>query len=175
MSTLVTPIGRAAFPHLAEPQEYNGKTNYSLIVIFEDGTNLSALEEATEAILKEKFPKGVPATVKRPFRSGSEKSENTEGFEESDTFVTCKRDASFGPPSLIDQKKNEILGRDIYGGCKVRVCLRPYYYDKAGNKGVAFGLEAVQFAGEGERIGMAPVDASTVFDEISEDLASALE
>lgn len=174
MSTTVTPIGRAAFPHLVEPQEYNGKTNYSLIVVFDEGTNLSELEEDVEAILKEKFPKGIPASVKRPFRSGAEKS-GTEGFCDDDTFITCKRNAEFGPPSLIDQKKNEILGRDIYGGCKVRACIRPYFYDKAGNKGVAFGLEAVQFAGEGERIGMAPVDANDVFDEIPEDLASALE
>lgn len=175
MSTLVTPIGRAAFPHLAEPQEYNGKHNYSISVVFDEGTNLSALEEAVEAILREKYPKGnIPAAIKRPFRSGAEK-EGTEGFGETDIFIACKRNADFGPPSLIDQKKNEILGRDIYGGCKVRVCVRPYWFDKAGNKGVGLGLEAVQFAGEGKRIGLAPVDAKSVFDEIPEDLAAALE
>lgn len=174
MSTIITPIGRAAFPHLAQPQEFKGKETYSIQVIFDEGTNLKVLEDAVEAILKEKFPKKIPANIRRPFRSGSEKPD-TEGFNETDTFITLKRNADYGPPPVVDQDKNEALARDVYGGCKVRACVRPFYYDTAGNKGVSFGLEAVQFAGDGKRIGIAPINASDVFDEISEDLAEALE
>ena len=62
--------------------------------------------------------------------------------------VSCVKDVD-GKPKLMTPE--EIEDR-IYPGARVRCSLRAYAYDKAGNKGVAFGLQNVQWLGEDERI-----------------------
>ena len=52
-------------------------------------------------------------------------------------------------PKLIDARKAEVTGDDIakvfYPGCWVRAIVNPFDYKNAGNVGVSFGLQAVQF------------------------------
>jgi hypothetical protein len=55
-----------------------------------------------------------------------------------------------------------------------RVLFRPFLYDNSGNSGVAFGLEAVQKARDGEPIGYAPIDPQTAFEALEEDDLSSV-
>ena len=41
---------------------------------------------------------------------------------------------------------------EVYCGCKVRATLSVFAYDKAGNRGISFGLNNVQKLGDGERL-----------------------
>jgi hypothetical protein len=55
-------------------------------------------------------------------------------------------------PGLVDQNLQRIISTDdFYSGCYARATITAYGYDKAGNKGVAFGLQNVQKLADGER------------------------
>ena len=41
---------------------------------------------------------------------------------------------------------------EVYSGCKVRATLSVFAYEKAGNRGVSFGLNNVQKLDDGERL-----------------------
>jgi len=57
-----------------------------------------------------------------------------------------------GQPGIVDQTLNRIISEDdYYSGCYSRATVTAYGYDKAGNKGVAFGLQNLQKLGDGDR------------------------
>lgn len=57
-------------------------------------------------------------------------------------------------PTLIDAGRQEILdANQLYSGCYVKVNLNAYAFNMSTNKGVTFGLNAVQFIKDGESLG----------------------
>jgi hypothetical protein len=54
-------------------------------------------------------------------------------------------------PGLVDASLQRIISeQDFYSGCYARATITAYGYDKAGNVGVAFGLQNVQKLRDGE-------------------------
>ena len=79
--------------------------------------------------------------------AGAEKSE-LEGYEGM-VFASA---TSKMQPGIVDQTLNRIISEDdYYSGCYSRATVTAYGYDKAGNKGVAFGLQNLQKLGDGDR------------------------
>ena len=57
-------------------------------------------------------------------------------------------------PTLIDAGRQEILDTNrLYSGCYVKANLNAYAFNMSTNKGVTFGLNAVQFIKDGESLG----------------------
>lgn len=147
---VLTPEFRVSFPAVftarsaAEGQE----AKFSITMLFPKSTDISVLKNAVlEAIVekwgadKAKWPKGL----RLPFRDGSEK--DYDGYEDV-TFCTA---SSKMRPGLVDQNRQAIIAPDeFYGGCYARATIAAFAYDKAGNKGVSWGLRNIQKTRDGE-------------------------
>jgi hypothetical protein len=66
-------------------------------------------------------------------------------------------------PRVVDQQLNPILDREmVYSGCFANVSINFYAYEGSQSKGIAPGLEAVQFVRDGPRLDSV-VDMADVF------------
>ena len=170
MDKVMTPKFRVSFPYVfrpAKPMKQGDQEKYSITMLFQKGEDLSVLKKAATEVLTEKFgadqskwPKGM----RNPFKDQGEKE--YEGYEPGAIFI---RASSFQRPGLVDQKKNDIIeDRDFYPGCYARATVRPFWYDKLGNKGISFGLQNVQKITDGDPLGgrtKATDDFEAVVDE----------
>jgi hypothetical protein len=147
---VMTPEFILSFPSLFEMREYQGKSSYQITMVFPKGTDLTALKQAAKECLDAKFPNGCK-NPNNPFGKGDDKVDEWGKIFEEAVYVRAQTQFA---PKVVDQNRVEILDADkVYAGCYCRALVAPYAYDKAGNRGVGFGLEAVQFLRDGERIG----------------------
>lgn len=169
---ILSPIGRVAYPTLVTARKRNerAKPRFSVTLVFGPDVDLTAFKKSVQAVVREKYPSGVPKNFRSPFRSGSDKEREDgtypEGFSPDDTFVEFWRYEEHGRVPCVDAQRNELLATDVYAGMTGRVSTRPFCYDTDGNRGVSLGLEAFQKAADGTPIGAAPVDPQTEFDDI---------
>lgn len=189
---IVTPYGRLSFPSLAKPRQFkkDDDAKYGAAILFpkaekvgdnrESGAPVSPWKDASkhdishlqgviDEFIENTYGKKVPAKLKRPFKDGDD--EKWEGYE-GHTFI---RTTSARPPKLIDERKQEVTGEDIeklfYPGCWVRAIVNPFAYNTAGNVGVSFGLQALQFVRHDEPF-TGGINAQEAFDDLpDEDLA----
>lgn len=163
---VTTPKFRASFAWVFEPQPpmegSTGEPKYGVTMLFDRAAQKTPAYEAMKklaiAAAKEKFGNklkddgnGWFVGLRNPFRDGAEKSE-LEGYGDGVIFVAATTKMQ---PGLVDQRLNRIISKDVgedgfYSGCYARATVTAYGYDKAGNKGVAFGLQNVQKLGDGE-------------------------
>jgi hypothetical protein len=159
MAAVITPKGRLSYPHLFEPQlPPNGKEAvYSCTLVFEDGTDLSALEKLADEAGTEKFGAKYAALKKsREFRMPFRTDGEAKGYPEGSTFINIKSKNAPGIVSIYpgeDGKPAKITDpSQVYAGCFARASVRAYGYDTAGNKGIAFALNNVQKLADGDRL-----------------------
>lgn len=161
---IVTPEFRVAFSHVFEtqkPLQEGGAEKYSVTMLFPKDADLSAMKNlAKQAVIekwgpdKAKWPKGL----RMPFRDQGEKE--YEGFVDGATF--CNATSKY-KPTVVDGRNQEIIDKDqFYSGCWAKAQINAYAYDKAGNKGVAFGLQMIQKRRDDEPLG-GRMDPSEVF------------
>jgi len=155
-SNVMTPKFRAFYANVWEPRAMNegAEPVYSVMMVFDKEAQASQdfknLKRLAMTAAKEKFGEKLPASLRTPFRKGSEKLE-TNGMEADFVFVNAK---SKYQPGIVDQGARDIIDRDaFYSGCYARATVVAYAYDFQGNKGVAFGLQNIQKLGEGEVLG----------------------
>lgn len=147
---VMTPEFILSFPNLFEMREYQGKSSYQITMVFPQGSDLSALKSAAKECLDAKFPNGCK-NPNNPFGKGDDKVDEWGEIFRGAVYVRASTQFA---PKVVDQNRVEILDADkVYAGCYCRALVAPYAYDKAGNRGVSFSLEAVQFLRDGKRIG----------------------
>jgi hypothetical protein len=153
---IVTPKARASYAYVfrtQKPMNPQQEAKYSLVLLFEAGADLSALKMAAHAAVIEKWgpdKEKWPKNLRSPFRDQGEK-EGTDGYVKGSIFITA---TSKLRPGVVDAKVQDILEeKDFYSGCYCRASVRPFAYDNAGNRGVAFGLQHVQKLADGEPLG----------------------
>ena len=157
----ITPDFRASWPKVFTPEknDLNGKMEYTVDALFPKGTDLTPLKKLAERAALEKFPHGLPANFRSPFRDGSEKVQKDKntgqvlmgpdglpqlqpGFERGATFIKLKteqRPGIVGPDNVVI-----IDAAQVYGGCWLRAQVHCYAYSQKGNSGVSFGLDNIQ-------------------------------
>ncbi len=162
-----TPEFRASFAWIFKPQPpmegaQDPTPKYGVTMLFDAKARATPAYKAMQALaitaLKEKFgDKIVPdgngwfklkagGALKNPFRDGAEKGE-LEGYEGM-VFVAA---TSKMQPGLVGPDLQRIISdQDFVSGHYARATVTAYGYDKAGNKGVAFGLQNVQKLRDGE-------------------------
>ncbi len=160
---VTTPKFRASFVWIFKPQppmegSANTEPKYGLTMLFDQAAQKSpeykALKSLAIAALREKFGdklkpdgNGWFVGMKNPLRNGAEKAE-MEGYGEGVIFASA---TSKMQPGLVDQGLSRIISeQDFFSGCYARATVTAYGFDKAGNKGVAFGLQNVQKLADGE-------------------------
>lgn len=147
---IVTPEATILYPNLFEPRAMmeGQEAKFSVMLVFDAGTDLSALKEA---VMEEAKEKGLKGSIRKPLRPGSDKEgSNIEEVVKGKVFMNV---TSKFMPKVIDRRKQDILDKDeVYSGMRARAVVRPYGYDSAGNRGVAFGFDLIQILGKGTRL-----------------------
>lgn len=147
MADVVSLTGvQMAFAHLAEPFAFQGGTaKYSALVLIPKD-NIEALAAVNKAIAQAQSEfhqkNGRPFTGRTPLKDGAENTKHPE-FE---SFMTFNAATSLkAPPVVVDEDVQPITSdSEFYPGIGVRVVVRPYSYDVAGNSGISFALNGVQ-------------------------------
>ena len=165
---VMTPKFRASFANVFRPgkaMEDGQEPKYGVMMLFDKDADLSALKAAAQQAVvdewgadKAKWPKNL----RSPFRDQGEK--DGEAFVAGAMFVTA---TSKQKPGLVDQRNQPIIDEsEFFSGCYARATVRAFAYDKAGNRGVAFGLQNVQKLADGEPLGGARVAAEKEFEPV---------
>jgi hypothetical protein len=175
MATKIT-IGevRFSYPNLfvARAMEVGGKEKFSVSVIIpkKDKKTIAAVEASiAEAMAAGKAKNGTAWKGSSPLidGDGQDKNGNAYGAEfHGSYFLRCNSD---NKPIVIDRARQAITDpRAVYAGSYGNVNVNFYPYNHTVNKGVAAGLNAVQFVKDGEPLGggysAAQVDSD--FDEL---------
>ncbi len=158
----ITPEGRISFPHLFTPQAFNegDKAQYSAVILFEEGTDLTELRQCVQAAAEKKFSPEERKKLKKsgkfvsPFREDGEEK----GYPEGTIYISAKCDPD--PPGVVSRRQDPETGKatritdpaEVYSGSRVKASVTAYGYDVKGNKGVTFWLNNVQLRGDGPRL-----------------------
>lgn len=169
---LVSPYATLSFPHLFQPQAFEGQeAKFKCSLIFDETAQQTkewkAMQKAVADLMAEKFPKLKASQLRLPFRDAGEKADQYDGYDEGKIFlnVTSKK-----KPGIVDARNQDVLvPDDVFPGQLVRAQLQPYAYDQAGNKGISFGLINLQIVKKDAPRIDGRVAASKAFDVIDED------
>lgn len=152
------PEFRVSFENVHKPKAFKDGMDpkYSVTMLFPKNQDLFELKRAAKNALIEKFgadQKRWPKNLRTPFRNGDEESDQPDYA--GTIFV---RASSKEKPPVVDQSMNPILPDEVgkqkfYSGCFARASLVAFAYDTNGNRGVSFGLLAIQKTRDGERLG----------------------
>jgi len=174
MPKIITGKVRASFVHLFEAQSVNGsepKFSCSFIIPKSDTETVNAIKAATEAARQEGVPKWggkVPANLKLPLRDGDIDRPDDPNYEGC-YFINA---SSKEKPGIVDRKRIPITDPlTIYSGCFVRASLNIYPFNTNGNRGIAAGLNNVQFWCDGEPLNgrVRAEDEFDALDDVDED------
>lgn len=160
---VVSPVARASFPSLAEPdsgREFSDD-KYKITLLFPKTADLKTLKVAVASAAREEWGADVDLkSLLLPFRDGSEKEDT---FYHEYVYITAK---SSRKPGVINMAKEPMNAGDIYGGCFVRANLTPFPYTTTVNvetpegkvvskekKGISFALNSIQFVRDGDPFG----------------------
>ena len=144
---------RLSFPHLFKASSFTPGQDekYSATFILEPGhPQLEAIKAEIEAVAKEKWPKGIPSSVKVCLRPNSEKA--LDGFVEGGYFFNASNPSR---PTVIDANRSPLVEADgkPYAGCYVNAIVEFWAQDNQYGKRVNASLSGVQFVMDGDAFG----------------------
>lgn len=184
---------RLSYPELFEAKSFEGsEAAYSATFLLDKESNAPEIEAMRNGILavamaqwgagnakwdgdnlKIKKADGKGKVVKVCLRDGAEKAE-TAGYGDGIKFFSARNKMQ---PPCVDRNPAVVLtkasGRP-YAGCYVNAAIRLWAQDNNFGQRINAQLQTVQFSGEGEAFGEAPVDPSSVFENIGGDEAVAV-
>lgn len=187
---LTTPEGgRASFPNLfkrviydeadkrmVESEEKNAKYRFTVLVPKSEKKFKADLDTMLDAAVREKFPKGRPASelFNWPVIDGDKKNLEIEN-EDGDAVEAYKghwiiQCSSKKKPRVFDDQTKPILDpEEIYPGCFARARISAWSYNVSKKvQGVVVELSMVQKTGEGELIGGHHEDENEVFSKVGD-------
>jgi hypothetical protein len=172
MENLITPHFRAAFISLFRATSMknadgsDSSPKYSIRAAFPPTAKLEGLEKEARAAATEKWGDKIPKNLRNPFRLNEELDNPVVGIGNDWIIVSFSANAD-RRPGIVDAKNQDIIDEaEVYSGAWYRAQVRAYAYDKAGNKGVAFGLQNVQKLRNDDPIGNGRIPASKAFEPI---------
>lgn len=151
----VTPIGRASFPNLSRPDQFN---KYSLSILFpkSDPKVTEFVKWLHEAVVKEAMGVAGEAGVNDAlanftnFKDGdvAESFKTHRPEYEGHYILNVSRKTEFGKPCLVNRDKQPIDADEIYAGCNVLAYIDVFGYKYGTKKGVSMGFQHVMKTGE---------------------------
>lgn len=149
------------------------KYSVSLLIPKTDTVTIAKINAAIEAAREEAKAKNggkLPARFELPLRDGDVERPEDDAYA-GHFFISAK---SKTKPGLVDKDMNEIIDpEELYSGCYGRASINFYPFDKAGNRGVACGLNNLQKLKDGEPLSgrtSAAVDFADGFEDEDDDL-----
>jgi hypothetical protein len=164
---------RLSYANLFTPREntLSGKTEYSVMLLVPktDADTVARLKAASVAAIAVKFPGKPPANLRNPLRDGDAEHPGEDPYA-GHYFLNVKCSDA---PGVVDEAVRPITDpRELGSGDYARVVIDAFGYEAKGNKGVSFGLVAVQRVGKGESLG-SRVRAEDVFSPVGGGAADA--
>ena len=158
------PRFRASYVKLDKPHPASKKSEklvYSLVALFDKGTDLSALKKAEAEALKAKFEDKAEAVYKHPkykspFKDQSElvdvEGNQRPGTQAGNIFLNLANESK---PLIVGPDAQPIIDiRDFYSGCYARAKVEVYSWDHPeGGRGTTFSILGVQKLADGEKLG----------------------
>lgn len=160
---IITPDAVLSYPNLFTPRlgpnaKQDDKPQYSCALVFLKGADLKPMQRLALEVAKERHGDKTVSMVKQgklrlPFRDDAEEK----GYPEGAVYINVRGQSR---PGVVSNVKDPKTGKpmvitdtdEIYAGCVVRASVTAFYYDRNGNKGVAFGLNNIQKLRDGERL-----------------------
>ena len=179
MSLIITPPFRISFPSLVTATGYqDGPKKFGVTALWladdvkgRHKDSWGVLIKALDAQAREFFDtplSRLPANIRRGIRNGNEKA-HMNGYGDGVLFASLSTDRK---PQVVDLSKEIIPDNRIptmcYPGAWCRASVNVYAYDNIG-KGVAIGLNNLQWLGHGDRLDSV-TDAKTDFETDPEDI-----
>jgi len=153
MATLISPKGRLSYPHLMERHTKGDYPSdmYETLLLIPKGTDISALKDACEEMLQEVFKgkfKDISELEHPPIKDGDEYEDDRKGH----WVIKAKSD---NRPQIVAANPKIVIdnAEEVYGGRWAKLSLNLYSYNKAGKRGLSFGLRNVQLLDHAEKFG----------------------
>lgn len=168
---VITGEVRLSYPALFEPKamDAESKPKYGAVLLIpkEDTEQVeiikAAVEEAKQNGITKLFGGKWPKGALVQWHDGDEESDDD--TKAGHYFINCY---STTAPQVVDRRKQPITDPlAVYAGCYVRASINFYAYP-GGKKGVACGLNNVQFVRDGEPLA-GKTSAQNDFDELEDD------
>lgn len=161
---------RLSFPSLFNKAEFDGvATKFEATFLVDKDSQAKIVDDVNakiDAFLADKFPKGVPKSVKRTvFTDGDTK--DYEGYSNQMAF----KGSNTKRPTVINRDKSPITEEDdiLYAGCYVNAICDLWYSDHPkGGKQVLGNVLGVQFVKNGEAFGADTAASVDEFDELDD-------
>ena len=166
-----------SFPHLSEPQQYQGKGDPKFrVALLVDEATAGAVYAKAQELANKAFKNGEQAVpgFKWPVVAAKIKKGYAADPRTADRYVINANAGINFPPQKLDgtrlgpdnkfvvlQDTAEVQSR-LYAGCIVAAGIRLYTYDG----GVGCGFSAVMKTADGEPLGSEGVDAETLFEGV---------
>lgn len=157
MAKVITGRVRFSYANVFTPKamQEGATPKYSVAVLIpkSDKDTIAKIQKAIKEALEEGkasvFAGKIPATWKNPLRDGDEERPDDQNYAGC-YFMNC---SSSNKPGVVGPDLEPIMSQDdFYSGCYGRVSLNMYAFNKAGNRGVAAGLNNIQKQFEGDRL-----------------------
>jgi hypothetical protein len=153
---VMTPKARLSFANLFRPRVSRfdaTKSNYSCVLVFEPGTDLTALKSLVWRAAVEAFGESRArdtSATQYPFKALRADDPKIPGFPDGSVAINCQ---SQFPPGLCDQSRQPVIDPNtIYSGCYVHATVNAFAWERAGKRGVSFGLGNMQKIADGPRL-----------------------
>ena len=154
---VVTGKVRFSYVNVFEPRavEEGQEPKYSVSILIPktDKATLAKIERAIEAAKQQGLSMWggkVPANLKTPLRDGDTDRPDDPAYH-GHYFINA---SSKIKPGVVDAQLNPIIDpTEFYSGCYGRASINFFPFNKAGNRGVAAGLNNLQKLADGDFLG----------------------
>ncbi len=171
--SIVTPIGRASFPHLSKPNMF-GKYAITILLPKANPKVKEFVKWLAEAVKAEAVnvagQDGLKAAMQEfsAFRDGDKPEQfKTYRSEFAGHWVLgCSRNGDLGKPCVVNRQKQPIDPSEIYAGCKVVAYIDVYGYKYASKKSVSIGVQHIMKAGDDTPFTSTGIPVENAFDDI---------
>lgn len=151
----VTPIGRASFPNLAKPDQFN-KFSIGLLFPKSDPKVAEFVQWLKKAVQEEALAVAGPngAAEAMSLFTNFKDGDNVAAFkkyrqEYAGHFVlNVGRKTEYGRPCVVNRTKQPIDPSEIYAGCNVLAYVDVYGYKYGSKKSVSVGIQHIMKVGE---------------------------
>ena len=132
---------------------------YNVLAIFDPDADLTDIKKAIVEVMNDRFgdKSKWPNVWRNPIRKCEEKQTGgtfPNGMMAGGHFMNLKTTRK---PGLVDQDLKDIISaEDFYSGCYAKASISAFSYDRAGNRGVSFGLQNLQKTADGEKLTKQP-------------------
>lgn len=171
--SIVTPIGRASFPHLDKPNMY-GKYALGILLPKSNPKVAQFVQWLKQAVRDEAVAiageQGLQAAMRefQAFKDGDNQNAfKTYRAEYAGHWVlNISRKTEFGKPCVVNRLKQPIDATEIYAGCDVLAFIDVFGYKYGTKKSVSIGVQHIMKVADNEPFSASGVSAESAFDDI---------